>query len=171
MTQEEFKHSIVFPHKNTLYRFALRMLGNKQEAEDTVQEVFLKLWELKTTLHHYRNPGGFAMTINKNICIDKLRRRAKIHKDVSEFQIEDNDEGPDVKIENENLVKKITILLKNLPEQQKMIFQLHDIEGYTYKEIAESLSLNVNTIRVNISRARSKIKESLVKIYSYEKKE
>ena len=166
MTQEEFKNKIL-PLKNSLYRFALRMLNDSYEAEDNIQEVFIKLWNLRKTLHKYNNIGGFAMTINKNMCFDRLRTRNQTSISLDEVQAENYDQDIIERIENKNMIEHIEKLVEQLPEQQKMIFQLRDIEGYEYEDISETLSISINTIRVNLSRARMKIRESLQKTYNY----
>ena len=166
MTQEEFKNKIL-PLKNSLYRFALRMLNDRQEAEDNIQEVFIKLWNLRRTLHKYNNIGGFAMTINKNMCFDRLRTRKQTIISLDEVQAENYDPGVIESIENKNMIEQIERIVEQLPEQQKMIFHLRDMEGYEYEDISETLSISINTIRVNLSRARMKIRESLQKTYNY----
>lgn len=166
MTQEEFKNKIL-PLKNSLYRFALRMLNDRQEAEDNIQEVFIKLWNLRRTLHKYNNIGGFAMTINKNMCFDRLRTRKQAIISLDEVQAENYDQGVIESLENKNMIEHIEKIVEQLPEQQKMIFHLRDIEGYEYEDISETLSMSINTIRVNLSRAKKKIKESLQKTYNY----
>ncbi len=166
MTQEEFTNKI-FLLKNNLYRFALRMLNNSHEAEDNVQEVFLKLWKLRKTLHQYKNIGGFAMTVNKNMCFDRLK--AKKQSNISFDTINENSDDRDTvqELEHKNMIEQIEKVVAQLPEQQKMIFQLRDIEGYEFEDISQTLSLSINTVRVNLSRARKRIKECLQKTYNY----
>lgn len=166
MTREEFKNNIL-PCKNSLYRFALRMLNNSQEAEDIVQEVFIKLWKMKNSLYQYKNIGGFAMTINKNMCYDKLRSKKQEAVSIDSLQIENSDEDVVKKMDNDSMIEQIEKMVEKLPEQQKTIFQLRDIEGYEYEDISKILSLSINTVRVNLSRTRKRIKESLQKIYNY----
>ena len=143
------------------------MLNNTQEAEDNVQEVFIKLWKLRKTLHQYNNIGGFAMTMNKNMCYDKLRSKKNDAVSIDSIQIANSEEDVVKKMDNKSMIGHIEKVVEELPEQQKMIFQLRDVEGYEYEDISETLSLSINTVRVNLSRARKRIKESLQKTYNY----
>lgn len=167
MTLENFKIEVL-PMKDKLYRLANRLLHNIPEAEDTVQEVFLRLWARRDKLEQYRSVEAFAMTITKNLCLDKLK--SKKHK-TDELTLNNqgrNDFTPQKSIELSEAVKNVQMIINTLPEQQKMIVQFRDIEGYEFEEIAEIMQLSLNTIRVNLSRARKKIKSSYLKTYNYE---
>ena len=75
MTIEKFKEDIL-PMKNKLFRMALRLLKSTAEAEDVVQEIFLKLWSKRETLKEYRSIEAFSMTMTKNLCLDKLKAKS-----------------------------------------------------------------------------------------------
>lgn len=167
MELEEFKIEVL-PFKNKLYRFAKRLLKNTEEAEDVVQEVFIKLWNKRNNLEDYKSIEAFAMIVTKNLCLDKLK--SKKNKTVelnSNFTIK-NDSTPYSKMVLSDTIDKVNKIIDKLPEQQKIIIQLRDIEGYDFDEIAEIMKLNLNTIRVNLSRARKKVRDTLVKTYNYE---
>jgi len=167
MTVETFKIEIL-PMKHKLYRLAIRLLQNVPEAEDVVQEIFLRLWARKDKLNEYRSVEAFAMTMTKNLCLDKLKsKRSK----TDEFNEEHDlriEITPYSEMEKGDAYKKVKKLIDQLPEQQKLIIQLRDIEGYDYEEIAEIMNLSENTIRVNISRARKKVRDTMIKTYNYE---
>ena len=74
MDKTEFT-ALIIPFKDRLYRLAKRILVSKDEAEDAVQEVFLKLWNGKESIENYKNPEAFAITMTKNYCLDRLKSK------------------------------------------------------------------------------------------------
>ncbi len=167
MTVEKFKEDIL-PMKNKLFRLAYRLLNSQAEAEDIVQEVFLRLWSKREKLKEYRSIEALAMTINKNLCLDKLK--AKRTKDVGleNVVLKDASDNPHKKMDVKNTIEKVHEIIDQLPEQQKIIIQMRDIENCDFDEIAEVTQLSLNNIRVNLSRARKKVRDTLLKIQNYE---
>jgi RNA polymerase sigma-70 factor (family 1) len=168
MNPEDFKKKVL-PLKNKLFRFANRLLDNREEAEDMVQEVFIKLWNRRDKLDEYRSIEALAVVTIRNLCLDKLKSK-KMHaermKDLeNEIPSSQQEQTPDLS----DIVHQIHQVIQTLPEQQRLIIQLRDIEGYDYEEIAQMLEMNENAVRVNLSRARKKIRETLTvrKIYEY----
>lgn len=167
MTLETFKIEVL-PLKNKLYRLAKRLLGNMQEAEDVVQEVFLRLWARKDRLEELKSIEAFAMTITKNLSLDKLKSKGYRLDDLTERNEEIMNITPYKSLELNDSYKKVLKIIDTLPEQQRLIIHMRDIEEYDFDEIADIMKLSVNTIRVNLSRARKKVRETLVKTYDYE---
>lgn len=167
MTIENFK-SEVLPIRNKLYRLAVRFLNNSAEAEDTVQEVFIRLWSKKEKLAEYRSIEAFAMVITKNLCLDKIKSIRNQTIEIEKANLQMNDNNPYNQVDMKDTVSKIHEIIANLPEQQKLIIHLRDIENCDFDEIAEITQLNLNTIRVNLSRARKKVRDTLLKIQNYE---
>ena len=170
MTPEEFKIE-VFPLKNKLFRFAKRLLDDTEEAEDMVQDVFIKLWKKKDELKEYRSIEALAMITIKNQCLDKLRGRKYTIEKIDNLKEEVEEVMKEDKADLSDIIGTVHRIIKSLPEQQRMIIQLRDIEGYDYEEIAAILGMNENAIRVNLSRARKKIREIVTqqKIYEYQR--
>ncbi|MEK6478898.1 RNA polymerase sigma factor [Catalinimonas sp. 4WD22] len=167
MNIQSFK-SAVFPIQGKLYRFAKVMLGNAEEAEDAVQEVLLKLWLNRQNLKNYRSIEALAMIITKNQCLDKLKsahwKKTEVG-DTSEFE---HTYDTPYKITEQNNSKEVLIkLMQALPEQQKLIIHLRDIEEYSYEEIEKITGLCINNIRVSLSRARKSIREQFTKVNAY----
>ena len=167
MTVETFKIEVL-PLKNRLYRFANRLVKNVPEAEDIVQEVFMRLWSRRERLNEYRSIEAFAMTITKNLCLDKLKSKRNKTDELTERNEQISETTPYKMLELNDSYNKVQEIIQTLPEQQKMIIHLRDIEEYEFEEIAEVMNLTINTIRVNLSRARKKVRETLIKTYSYE---
>ena len=166
MDIKEYKTEVL-PLKNKLYRFAKRLLNHAEEAEDAVQEVLIRLWQKRNKLNN-KNIEAFAMIVTKNRCIDKIRAKRRNLIKLEETMLPANDSSPYNQIELADSIEKVHQIIKLLPDRQKMIFQLRDIEGYTYDEIAEVMQLSKNVIKVNLYRARKKIRELLLKKYNYE---
>ncbi len=167
MTIESFKIEVL-PLKNKLYRLAKRLLENVQEAEDVVQEVFLRLWARRDRLDELKSIEAFAMTITKNLSLDKLKSKGYKSDELTERNEQIINLTPYKSLEINDSYKKVLKIIGSLPEQQRLIIHLRDIEEYDYNEIADIMNLSINTIRVNLSRARKKVREILVKTYDYE---
>ena len=155
MTNDEFKNLII-QQKNKLYRFAFSILKNREEAEDAVQEIVLKLRNKRLSVHINKNIESFCMQSIKNHCFDVLRKRNQHlnYKNNSTFTYSENSN-----VENIDLVEKIKIELHNLSTQQRMAIELKDFRGFSYDEISEMLDQNVNAVRANVSRGRQKLYE------------
>lgn len=165
MKQQEFL-TTVLPFKDKLYRLAKRLLVSKDEAEDAVQEIFLKLWNGKEKIGKYKNPEAFAITMTKNYCLDRLKSKQASNLKIvhSNFQ---NSENLERKVEANDGVSLVFEIMETLPEQQRMILQLRDVEQFEFAEIAEMLELNETAIRVALSRARKEVREQMIKKYNY----
>jgi len=165
MKQTEFT-ALVLPLKDKLYRLARRILVSTDEADDAVQEVFLKLWKGKEKIKNYKNPEAFAMTMTKNYCLDRLKSKQASNLKIvhSNYQNSDNLQK---QIEANDGVSMVFKLMESLPEQQRIILQLRDVEQYEFKEIAEMLESNETAVRVSLSRARKTVREQLLKQYNY----
>lgn len=167
MTPQQFKENIL-PLKDKMYRFACRIVEDTEEAQDLVQEVLVRLWDRKGDIVQYKSIEAYALTMTRNLCIDWLRTSGRLLKeDPAEMDLVDPVTPYDL-TEFRDTVSRINHLIGHLPEQQRTILHLRDIEGYDFDEIASILGLNLNVIRVNLSRARKKIKEQLVKAHQYD---
>jgi len=155
MNQQEFV-TLIKPFKDKLFRLAKRMLVSTEEAEDATQEVLLKLWKADTKA--FKSVEAMAMTMTKNYCLDQLKSKRSTNLSLVHTNYSDNSflEKQIVDRDNLSFVEKI---INTLPEQQKMIVQLREIEEYEFAEIAKILDMNETAIRVSLSRARKTIKE------------
>ncbi len=165
MKQKEFIATVI-PFKDKLYRLAKRILVSNDEAEDAVQEVYLKLWKGKKKLKDYRNPEAFAMTMTKNYCLDRLKSKQASNLKIvhNNFQNTDNVER---QVEANDGVSMVFKIMETLPEQQRIILQLRDVEQFEFSEIAEMFESNETAVRVSLSRARKTVREELIKKYNY----
>ena len=146
-----------------LYRFALAFIRRTDEAEDIVQEIGLKLWEQRDELDELRSVEAYAMSAVKNRCIDYARSPHSRTDELTETNDAAHEQTPYKSLEQADMVTFVRQLIVQLPEQQQMIIRLRDIEGYELEEIAEIIGISEGTVRVNLSRARQKIREKLLK--------
>jgi RNA polymerase sigma-70 factor, ECF subfamily len=163
MTKEEFQKQVI-PMGDKMYRIAFRLLGNSETAKDVLQELYLKLWEMRGELHKMTSIDAFACTVLKNKCLDKLR----LQKDTVDVDIlKTMGNNPEDAFEQNEGVAEIRKLMQMLPDKQKIIMQMRDIDCCTFEEIALLVDTSVNNVRVQLCIARKWIKEELVKIYNY----
>lgn len=166
MTQAEFLH-IVMPFKDKVFRLAKRLLVSKEEAEDATQEILLKLWNNKAKIEDYKNVEAFSMTMTKNFCLDKLKSKHAQNLKIVHSNYQDKNTSLQKQIELNDSVNWVAKIIEGLPEQQKMVIQLRDIEQYDLDEIAKMLDMNNTAVRVALSRARKSIREQLTNTHSY----
>jgi len=159
----------VLPLKNKLFRFALTFVKDEELAKDVVQEVLIKVWEKRAEMVFVQNLEAWCMQITRNKALDKLRSKHVKRTDQFEVQLDTRKERdtPYAVTERSQLMNRIQGLIDALPQRQREVMQLRDIEGYSYKEIAENLDIDINLVKTNLFRARRKIKESLIKVEAY----
>lgn len=167
MTLQEFTQAIT-PIKDKLYRLSFRIVGNRMEAEDVVQEVFIKLWRSRDHLDDIRNLEAWCVRVTKNLSIDKLRSAHSRTVQIPEgMDFKDRSSNPYRRTESNDTMERIQRMMDSLPDAQKMVMQLRDIEGYTYQEIADALELSLDQVRVYLHRARKKIRQLILQSESY----
>jgi RNA polymerase sigma-70 factor (ECF subfamily) len=167
MDLNEFK-STVLPLKNRLYRLSLRILGREEEARDIVQEAMIRMWNYRDKLGEYKSVEAFAVVITRNLCLDRIKSSGFQRHAVPDFLEDEKSQDPYKKMETSDLIKKVYQVMEHLPEQQKTIMHLRDVEEMEYEEIAQAMDMNVNAFRVNLSRARKYVRETILKMQSYE---
>lgn len=166
MTQTEFLN-IVMPFKDKIFRLAKRLLVSREEAEDATQEILLKLWKNKEQFQKYKNVEAFAMTMTKNFCLDKLKSKQAQNLKIVHNNYEDGSVSLQKQMELSDSIDWVSKIIEDLPEQQKLVLQLRDIEHYEFEEIEKVLNMNPTAVRVALSRARKAIREKLIKTHSY----
>lgn len=166
MTSTEFT-TLVMPFKDKVFRLARRLLVSNEEAEDATQEILLRLWNNQSKISSYNNVEAFAMTMTKNFCLDRLKSKQAQNLKIVHSNYQDNNVSLQKQVELSDSLSWIGKMLEHLPEQQRMILQLRDIEAYEFDEIAEIMDMNPTAIRVALSRARKTIREQLTKTHNY----
>ena len=166
MQQKEFL-ALVMPFKDKLYRMAKRLLVSREEAEDATQEILLKLWSKNESMGQYKSVEAFAMTMTKNFCLDRLKSKQAGNLKLVHSNYKDESVSVQRQLEAEDSVNWVERIMEELPEQQKMVLQLRDIEDYDFEEIAQMLNMKPTAVRVTLSRARKNVREKLQKKHSY----
>lgn len=166
MQKTEFLNTIM-PLKDKLFRFAKRLLISTEEAEDATQEVLLKLWANKGKMETYKNVEAFAMTMTKNYCLDRLKSKQASNLKLVHTNYKDENTSLQKQVEVKDSLNHISKIMESLPEQQKMVLQLRDIEQFEFEEIGEMLDMNQTAVRVALSRARKTVREQLIKKHNY----
>jgi len=157
----------VTPIQDRLYRLAKRLLVSEDEAQDATQEILIKLWSNRKKIKKLRSIEAFAVTMTKNYCYDKLKAKSSSNLQLVHSNYEDQHYNTVKTSENNDSVNWVLKLMKELPEQQRLILHMRDVEQYSNSEIAKELDLNETAVRVTLSRARKTIREQLLKKHNY----
>ncbi len=165
MTREEF-NNYVKTKGRMLFSIAFRVLRQQDEAEDAVQEVFIRMWKMGERLDEYSSLDALAVTMTKNYCIDQIRKNRKLFEDVTVIKDQQSGISTDGIIEDTESFVIIQKVISGLSEKYREMINLRDIEGLSYEDIAERTGQNINTIRVNLSRARAMVKQEYKKYFN-----
>jgi len=166
MQQSDFL-KIVTPFQDKLFRLAKRLLISREEAEDATQEVLLKLWSKNKNMAKYNNVEAFAMTMTKNFCLDRLKSKQAGNLKLVHSNYSETGSSLQKQVEAIDSVSWVQKIMEELPEQQKMVLQLRDVEEYDYDEISEMLEMKPTAVRVALSRARKTVREKLMQKHNY----
>ncbi len=166
MNQTEFLNKVL-PFKDKVFRLAKRLLVSSDEAEDATQELYFKLWKNKEKIKTYDNVEAYAMRMTKNYCLDQLKSKRASNLTLIHSNYKDENVELQNKIEAEDSTSIIEKMMESLPEKQRMIIQLRDIENYEYHEIGKVLNMEPTAIRVALSRARKALREKFLKHQNY----
>ena len=167
MSLEAFE-SRVLPAKDKMYRFAQRLLKDEEEAKDIVQEAMIRVWNKRDEMHTYLNMEAWCMRIVRNLSLDRIKSK-QFNSDRldSTYNLSASGATPEQKTETDNTMENIHNFIASLPDKQRQIMQLRDIEGFSYKEIGDILNLDANNVKVNLFRARKSVRENLLNINAY----
>ncbi|WP_273211487.1 RNA polymerase sigma factor [Runella zeae] len=161
---------LVLPTQGRLYRIAKLFLRSREEAEDTLQDVLLKLWSNRQQLDNYQSVEAVAVQMTRNMCLDKLKSKAyqSTEADTNLPEISTNAKSPYQQAELSDSAALMRQLIEALPEQHKLILHLRDVEEYSFEEIQEITGMTINNIRVALSRARKEVRDGYLKVNNYE---
>lgn len=164
---------LIAPYESKVYALAFRMCGNHSDAADLAQEAFIRVY---SALSSFRGEAAFSTWLYRivtNVCLDELRRRSRT---MLEFYAGSGEEalrhrmvyygeeqGPEEAYERKEIRLTIEEAIQALPEEQRMVIILRDVEGYSYQEVAEMLSLSLGTVKSRLNRARENLKELLAR--------
>ena len=154
-------NEIWLPLSDRFYRVAYHILESEEDAEDAVQELYLKLIKTPDKISNIKEPAAFGITILRNICIDIIRRREKRRsEELHEYMIADIS-GPDKVADDKDKLKILIHEIDRLPQKQSIVLKMRTIDGLEYEEISQRTGLSQVNIRVLISIARKTLKKNL----------
>jgi RNA polymerase sigma-70 factor (ECF subfamily) len=166
MTVEDFSEKVAAVRPKLL-KIATQSIHNSEEAEDVVQETFLRLWAAQTKGDRYENWEAAAVKTLKNGIIDEFRRRKnKENESIEEYEavLSSNFNNPHQQLEGLEKWQILQHIINQLPHLQQSIITLKDIDGYETEDIAKITQSSIDSVRMNLSRARKKVKEIFLQI-------
>lgn len=167
MQEISFRNDIL-PLKDKLFRLALRITFDRAEAEDVVQDTMIRVWDKRDEWVQFGSVEAYCLTVAKNLAIDRSQKKEAGNVSLTPEMEEKADAcGPYDRLVNDERLSIIHRLIDRLPEKQRLIMQLRDIEGESYKEIAKVLNLTEEQVKVNLFRARQKVKQRYIEIDGY----
>ena len=159
MTRAGFETGFV-SLSDRFYRVAFYLLEDREKALDAVQDLFLKLWKNRDSLDGIQNPKAYAMTLLRNLCLDRIRQVQKFE----DAPLDERTAGicdADREMDQKERLEKVLAAVKSLPDKQRQVLILRTIKGLSYEEIAEKTGINYLALRVLLSRARQTLRQVL----------
>lgn len=157
-------HALVEEHSQRVYRLAYRLTGNRHDAEDLTQDVFVRVFR---SLDRYE-PGnfpGWLHRITTNLFLDRVRRQSRVRMDRfgegGEERLTSTEVQPEHAVHDANFDPDIEAALATLSEDFRVAVVLCDVEGLSYEEIADVLGVKIGTVRSRIHRGRTQLREAL----------
>ena len=160
MKEISFRNDVL-PLKNKLFRLALRITLNREEAEDVVQDTMIKVWNARERWQDLESIEAFSLTIARNLSLDRIKKKENQNDSIENEKIEQPDTAstPSERMIQKDKLDIVRKMIDELPEKQRSCLQLRDIEGKAYREIAEILEITEEQVKVNIFRARQTVKQ------------
>jgi len=158
----------VLPLKNRLYRLALRITLNPAEAEDAVQDTLIRVWEHREEWEQIDSIEAYAHTICRNIALDMAGKAGRGNVQLNEeIRVKNSQFSIEEKFDQKERLSLVRKIMDTLPEVQRSIMELRDIEGKTYQEIGNILKLTESQVKVYLHRARTSIRQRAEEIEKY----
>ena len=164
MKEISFKNDVL-PLKDKLFRLALRITLNREEAEDIVQDTLMRLWNQRDEWSAIQNMETYSMTICRNLSLDAIEKKERLNISLDETVHDrpDTSRTQDEELMKQQQLNTVMRIIGQLPEKQRTIMQLRDIEGKSYQEIADIMGLSLSDVKVNLFRARQTVKNKINK--------
>ena len=164
MNDKEFEKTVI-TYKDQLYNYLFWMTGNRTEAEDVLQETFLRYYKYGDPVE---NPKAWLFKVARNVYLKRQRKRSR---EVSLELVEADPvmPGMQVALEREELIRKVREGLRRLKDHHREVIILRYMEGLSYEEMAAVLGENVGTIKSRLNRAKEKLREKLILYMGVEK--
>jgi RNA polymerase sigma-70 factor (ECF subfamily) len=161
MSIEVFQERIL-PMKDKLFRFAMRLLQDVQEAEDVIQDVMAGIWVRREEWGQWKSLEAYCMTATKNQCIDRIRKHRNRRQREKSIPTAGGVQDPLEKMMYKEMTGRVRQIMAALPENQQLVMHLREVEGFSYNEIAEVLNISLDQVKVNLFRGRHAIKNTII---------
>ena len=168
MQDIDFRYDLL-PLKKKLFRLALRITLDSAEAEDVTSDTLIKVWNKREELRGVESIEAYCMTVCRNLALDRHEKKEaqNLSLEANEIDAADNSFTPDEQLERDEKLRKVHELFNQLPERQRTIMQLRDIEEKSYREIATIMGVSEEVVKVTLFRARQAIRKQYDKIENY----
>lgn len=148
------------PLSEQVYRVAYYILENRADAEDAVQDLYIRLWNSRDTLDAVHNPKAYCITMIRNICLDRIRKESKIRTTELSDAAGSTSE-PDERLFGRESLKDVMKAMEKLSPMQKEVLRMKVFEDMSYEQMAEKTGMSKLTLRVLMSQARSRLKKAI----------
>lgn len=163
MEQEQFKKEVL-PSRGKLLSYARRLLDDSEDAEDVIQEVFLKLWYMRDELEHYHNIMALSVQMTKHLCLNRIKACERKQEELSDTFFVSDSPTPYMQLEQKDSVEKVMRIMDKLPGLQQTMLRMKHVDGLEVEDIAQLTGSTPEAIRMNLSRARKRVKELFLKM-------
>ena len=158
----------VLPLKDKLFRLALRITSDRMEAEDIVQDTLIRVWNKREEWAGMESIEAYCLAVARNLAIDRSEKKvAQTVELAPDMEYTAEATGPHEYLEQTERMSILHRLINGLPEKQRTIMQLRDVEGMEYKEIARVLGITEEQVKVTLFRARQKVRQRYCEIDGY----
>jgi len=157
MNEQEF-NIMVIPLSNKLISLCYRILGDKSEAKDAVQDVYVKLWNDRCNLNGVRSIEAYCYTVTRNHCLDRLKQKKSTFS-IDNFTFYEYNDSHEREAEHNERMDAVRAAIAQLPDIQQQVITMRDMEGMEFEEISEIMGISCENSRVTLSRARQKVRE------------
>ena len=168
MKEISFRNDVL-PLKDKLFRLALRITLNREEAEDIVQDTLIKVWNSRNKWQQLDSIEAYSLTIARNLSLDRIKKMENQNGSLEDEKTErpDSTSNPSERMIQKDKLDIVKRMIDELPEKQRSCIQLRDIEGKAYKDIALILGITEEQVKINIFRARQTIKQRFQQFDKY----
>ena len=160
MNPGEFKDTWL-PLRDAVYRVAYYILESVPDAEDAVQDLYLKLWNMGDALDGIKNPKAYCITLIRNICLDRVRGASMSRKASGMPDMTSEEEAVDERMSGRQRIDAIKAKMEQLPEKERMVLRMKVFEDLSYEEIQERTGIGYLSLRVLLSNARRKVRTAI----------
>lgn len=158
----------ILSYKDQMYRLALRITQNSQEAEDVVQDITVKAWRMREQLQEVDSLEAYLLRMTRNLSLDRQRLKGNHTESLEGVEADSVTAATgmappaDEQMIKDERIASVRAVMAQMPEKLRVAMQLRDFEGYSYKEISDIMQISEDQVKVCIFRARQFVKAKFV---------